>query len=404
VHYDELLSSIGSVTSAAQTAAARSINLVLTVRNWLVGAYIVEFEQQGEDRAAYGSRLLETLADDLKRRGVQGFSLANLKNFRQLALTYPAVAGPAILAALLAEAGGAGRLGHIRQTASSELVAGGDGPFPVLVARARDNPVLPWQDGAYYRRLFANLSWSHLLRLTRLDDPLKRAFYELECLRAGWSERELRRQIESLLYERTGLSRDREAVLAAAADGQSFERPEILLRDPYVFEFLGIEARATFSEAELEQALIDHLEAFMRELGRDFCFIGRQQRIVVGGEYYYIDLLFFHRRLRCLVAIDLKLGEFRHEHAGQMNFYLNYLKAEDTYEGENPPVGILLFAEKDDTVVRYATAGIDNQLFVSRYRVALPSEEELRRWLTHERQFLEGALEQRALSGRENLK
>lgn len=397
IDYRKLLSDIGEVHASTQKAAARAVNRILTARNWLIGAYIFEYEQNGDDRAAYGTQLLESLATDLKRQNLDGFSLSNLKNYRQLALVYPALALPEVFSHLLPQQDGAQLPGSIRQPLISEL-AGTPAEalvnFPVLLARA-SAPELPWQDQRYFRHLFGTLSYTHLLRLSRLEEPLKRAFYELECMKAGWSRRELDRQLDSMLFERVGLSKDKEAVLTLAQEGRLTDTPEALLRDPYVLEFLGIEQRVTYDESELEQALIDHLEAFMRELGRDFCFVGRQQRMTVGGTHYRIDLLFFQRRLRCLVAVDLKLGEFKHEYAGQMNFYLSYLKAEEMYEGENPPVGIVLCTQKDDTIVCYATAGMDNQLFVSRYQVFLPTEEQLRQWLMRERQFLEQALESR---------
>jgi predicted nuclease of restriction endonuclease-like (RecB) superfamily len=222
----------------------------------------------------------------------------------------------------------------------------------------------------------------------RIDEPLKRAFYELETMKSGWSERELKRQMDTALFERVGLSKDKDGVMALAQQGRVIDSPLTVLRDPYIFEFLGLEERSQYSEAELEKALIDHLQSFMRELGRDFCFVDRQYRIVVDGEDYYLDLLFYHRKLRCLVAIDLKIGAFKHEYAGQMNFYLNYLRHEQTYEDENPPIGILLCTAKSDTTVKYATGGMDNQLFVSRYQSVLPSVEQLQQWLQSEKAYL----------------
>jgi predicted nuclease of restriction endonuclease-like (RecB) superfamily len=192
-----------------------------------------------------------------------------------------------------------------------------------------------------------------------------------------------------MLYERVGLSKDKEAMLALANQGQIVDSPKSILRDPYILEFLGLEEKVTYSESDLEQALIEHLQDFMHELGRDFCFVDRQHRITVGSEHYFVDLLFYHRGLQCLIAIELKLGKFRYEYAGQMNFYLNYLKENATYSYENPPVGIILCAEKDAETVHYATAGLDNQLFVSRYSVALPSEENLKNWLKEEQNRIE---------------
>ena len=366
----------------------------------MIGAYIVEYEQNGADRAAYGSELIERLANDLKSRNIKGLSARNLKNFRQFALTYPGIAKEEILSTLLPLLGLSTRLIEIRQTVSAELDTSSlpsgetlENPpvtlFPTLLARDQQQPSLSWQDSKYYQRLFTSLSWSHLLELTRIDDSIKRAFYELESIKGNWSLRELKRQTQSMLYERIGLSQDKDAVLALASKGQLIDSPTNIIRDPYILEFLGLEERATYSESDLEQALIDHLQQFMQELGRDFCFVERQFRITVAGEHYYLDLLFYHRALQCLIAIELKLGEFRHEYAGQMNVYLNYLKVNVAYPHENLPVGILLCAQKDAEAVHYATAGMDNQLFVSRYLVALPSEETLKQWLREEKSRLE---------------
>ena len=247
---------------------------------------------------------------------------------------------------------------------------------------------LSWRDQAWLRRLFTTLSFSHMLEQSRIDDSTRRAFYELHCLKEGWSVRELQRQRDSMLYERVGLSENRDEVLALAAEGVIDAKPAAQLRDPYVFEFLGLRGSPALGERDLEQALIDHLQQFLLELGRDFCFVDRQFRITAGNRHRYLDLLFFHRRLRCLVAVDLKLGEFQPEHAGQMRFYLRYLAENVALPEENPPVGILLCADRDSEVVRFATAG-DESLFVSRYVLELPSEELLRRWLHEERARLE---------------
>ncbi|GAB4193941.1 MAG: PDDEXK nuclease domain-containing protein [Coleofasciculaceae cyanobacterium] len=400
MNYEGLLNDISSINDTTTAAVARSVNQILTIRNWFIGAYIVEYEQNGADRAAYGTELLKRLASDLKRRNIKGLAISNLKNFRQFALTYPGIAKDEILATLLPIVGLSTRLIEIRQTVSGELDTSSLPSekaqenssvtlFPTLLARDQQKPSLSWQDSKYYQRLFTSLSWSHLLELTRIDDSIKRAFYELESIKGNWSLRELKRQTQSMLYERIGLSQDKDAVLALASKGQLIDTPTNIIRDPYILEFLGLEERATYSESDLEQALIDHLQQFMQELGRDFCFVERQFRITVAGEHYYLDLLFYHRALQCLIAIELKLGEFRHEYAGQMNFYLNYLKENVAYPHENLPVGILLCTQKDAEAVHYATAGMDNQLFVSRYLVALPSEETLKQWLREEKSRLE---------------
>jgi predicted nuclease of restriction endonuclease-like (RecB) superfamily len=383
MNYRHLLTDIEQTHSATQAAAARSVNHYLTLRNWLIGAYIIEYEQNGEDRAAYGDALLEQLAHDLRKSGSRGLSSRNLWNFRQFTLAYSAVQ---ILQTLSAELKSDGKI------QSNEVIGGIDLTsisFPSLESRQQTMSLLDWQDAEYFTRLFTLLSWSQLLELTRIDDPLKRAFYELESVKSRWSLRELKRQINSMLYERTGLSRDKDAVVALAEQGQLVDSPQTLLRDPYILEFLGLEERAVYTESELEAALIAHLKEFLLELGRDFCFVAQQFRITVANKHYHLDLLFFHRSLRCLVAIDLKLGTFEHSDAGQMNFYLNYLRENEAHPDENPPVGILMCADKDVAEVHYATAGMDQRLFVSRYQVALPSEERLKQWLREEQEMLE---------------
>ena len=234
-------------------------------------------------------------------------------------------------------------------------------------------------------------SWSHLVELLRLDDPWKRAFYENETLRASYSVRELQRQIGSLLYERTGLSADKKAVITAARTEEPSAKPLLadLLRDPYVLEFTGLAERSHYRETDLESALLDHLQTFLLELGSGFCFEARQKRITVGNEHDWIDLVFYHRVLRCHLLVDLKVRAFTHGDAGQMNFYLNWWRDHMLIEGDQSPVGLILCSDKDETKVHYATAGLDHQLFVSRYLVALPSPEELQRLVEADRALLE---------------
>jgi predicted nuclease of restriction endonuclease-like (RecB) superfamily len=346
--YQALVAAIGEAHQTAQCHAVQAINVALTLRNWLVGYYLVEYEQQGSDRAKYGTRLLETLAKDLPRRLGRGFAQRNLFTFRQFYIRYP------ILQSLIAK-------------------------FALTLPYASSAPFSPfeWQDDAYFIRLFEELSWTHLIELTRIDDPLRRAFYEVETLKNRWSVQELKRQIDSLLYERVGLSRDKNGVLALAKEGEVVTTPAEMVRDPYVFEFLGLKKEELYAESKLERALLDNLQDFLLEMGRGFCFVARQRRVTFDNEHYWIDLLLYNRRLKCLVAIDLILGRFRHEYAGAMNFYLNYLKAEEIEKDESPPVGILLCLEKNETHVEYALGGMSNRIFVSRYLPHIPSKEEL---------------------------
>jgi predicted nuclease of restriction endonuclease-like (RecB) superfamily len=359
--YAALLDAVGQAHATAQRHAVQAINVALTLRNWLIGYYIVEYEQQGRDRAEYSERLLETLARDLRKQQGRGFGRSNLFTFRQFYRCHPIV-----------------------QSAIGQLA--------LTLPYASTVPFQPfdWQDEAYFRRLFHELPWTHFIELLRMDDPLKRAFYEIEALKNRWSVRELKRQIDSLLYERVGLSRDKDGVLELAKEGELVSTPAELVRDPYVFEFLGLKKEGLYTENDLERGLLDHLQEFLLEMGRGFCFVARQRRITFDNEHYWIDLLLFHRRLRCLVAIDLILGKFRHEYAGAMNFYLNYLKAEEAEEGENPPLGLLLCSGKSDTHVEYALGGMSNQIFVSRYLPDMPTQEELGRFLRRTRRQLEG--------------
>lgn len=336
------------------------MNVALTLRNWLIGYHIVEYEQHGSDRAQYGERLLESLARDLRQRLGRGFGWRNLEMFRRFYLRYPI---------------------------SQSLIA----KFRVTLPAPPSVSFTPfdWQDDPYFARLFRELPWTHFIELLRMEDPRKRAFYEVEVLRHRWSVRELKRQIDSLLYERVGLSRDQEGVLAIAQAGELVTTPSTMVRDPYIFEFLGLKREALYTESQLERALLDHLQEFLFEMGQGFCFIARQQRVTFDNEHYYLDLLLYNRRLKCLVAIDLKLGHFRYEYAGAMNFYLNYLKAEEMEPGENPPIGIILCSEKNETHVEYALGGMSNQVFVSRYLLSLPTQEELQAFVQQTRRQLE---------------
>lgn len=370
--FDSLVDGLAQLRARAQEAAARSVDEILTLRNWLVGAWIVAYEQEGSDRARYGEGLIDALAAAFKERGIPGLSGRNLRNYRQIALTWPR------LAIRRMPSGEPDGLARIWQTLSAESL-------PALPSSGES---LPWQDDAWMLRLSRELSFSHLLELSRVSDPLARSFYEVQTLARRWSVRELKRQRDSMLFERVGLSRDREAVLALADEGRLLDTATANIRDPYVLEFLGLPERRAYSESDLEEALVDHLQDFLLELGGDFAFLGRQYRITVGGRHHFIDLLFFHRRLRCLVAIDLKIGAFGHEDAGQMNFYLSYLRENVALADENPPVGIVLCADKDAEEVHYATGSLDHQVFVSRYLTRLPTEKQLLDWLAEERELL----------------
>ena len=366
MNYEQLVTAIDVASQALLGRAAKAFNQALVLRNWLIGAHLVEFEQSGQDRATYGEQLLSNLAADLKRRGLKGLGMSMLKNCRQFYRLYP----------------------HIRQSLPGEFAAISARPEIGQSAIGEFDPGLP----ALPPEHLLGLSWTHFIELIRIDDPLKRAFYEAECLHGYWSIRQLQRQIGSLLYERTGLSTDKESVIRRASSQDSPASIATLLRDPYVLEFAGLAERPSYSEADLESALLDHLQTFLLELGTGFCFEARQKRITIGNEHDYIDLVFYHRFLRCHVLLDLKIRPFSHGDAGQMNFYLNYFKQKMMATDDNPPVGIILCSDKNQTKVQFATAGLDNQLFVSRYLVALPSAEELRQFIENDREAIESSM------------
>jgi len=361
-----LIEQISSVHTQSQAAALQQVNYWLTARNWLAGCYILEYEQQGSDRAIYGERVLSELARMLRQQGVSGFSLTNLKLCRQFYQTYPTLLERE--SAKLQQLGIALPATAIGQTLSDQLASPTSGLAPSL--------------------LLSRLSFSHFIELLKLDTTLQRNFYEVQAIKNNWSVRELKRALDSLLFERTGLSIDKVSVLAAHAGTQPLQVADVV-KNPYVLEFLGLEERLGYRESDLEQAIINHLQTFLVELGRGFCFEARQKRITFDNEHYFIDLVFYHRILKCHVLVDLKLGAFSHADAGQMNVYLNYYKEEEMTPGDNLPIGLILCAQKNDTLVRYATSGLSEQLFVSKYQVNLPTVAELQHVIQAEQQRLE---------------
>lgn len=328
--YRALLAGVVSLLEEVRRGAIRAVNSLMTTTYWEIGHRIVEFEQGGQERALYGSAQLERLSADLIRRFGRGFSVDNLENMRRFYLAYR---------------------------------------FP-------GNSETPSRNSSLPPDLFP-LPWSHYVRLLSVEDPGARAFYEAEALRGGWSVRQLDRQISTLFYERTARSRDKAAMRRQGSRALPGERPSVEdeIKDPFVLEFLGL--KDEYSESALEEALILHLENFLLELGTDFTFVARQKRLRIGHEWYRIDLLFFHRRLRCLVVIDLKVGKFTHADAGQMNLYLNYAREHWTYEDENPPVGLVLCSKGDKAVAHYALGNLNDKMFTAEYRLVLPDEEDL---------------------------
>lgn len=370
-NFDQLLQRLAGTDEYLQKRAVVAVNRAATLRSWCFGVFIVEYEQNGEDRAQYGKRLLESLSTSLKGQGMKGVSVTALKLCRQFYLVYPEI-GQTL----------SDQFEIPHRKAISEAVLKIISPIGQTLS---DRLIVPEEQlKKHRRRLVETLSFSHFVELIQIDDPLKRIFYEIECIDGNWTVRELRRQTGSLLYERTGLSREKDLMMKLVNKQASQLTPLHIIRDPYIFEFLGLSQHDVLLENDLESALLDHLQHFLLELGKGFCFETRQRRIAVDNEYFFIDLVFYHRLLKCHVLIELKTEKFKHTHVGQLNFYLNYYKKYEMIEGDNPPVGILLCTTRDSERVEFATAGLDNQVFVSKYKLALPTEEELKLFIQKE--------------------
>jgi len=316
--YKRLVSLISGLWEKAKEKAALAINSELLDANWQTGRYIVEFEQGGNAKARYGEQLITNLAKDLTRLKGRGFSRSNLIYMRKLYLTFP----------------------------KSETLS-------------------------------HQLTWSHYFELLKCDDELEMQFYMKECIKEGWKVRELKRQINSSLYQRLALSTDKAGVLALANEGHQVLSASDIIHDPYVLEFTGLPLQKRYKETDLEKALKANMEKFLLELGRGFAFIGRQYNIPIGARRFKVDLVFYHAILKCYVLIDLKRAEIRHSDIGQMNLYLNYFKNEICQPDDYPPIGIVLGARKDELLMEYALQGIDNNLFAARYQLYLPNRDEL---------------------------
>jgi len=323
--YQELVQQISIAFSHGQARAVAAVHSCLVDTYWKIGQHIVEYEQQGKEKAVYGTALLENLSLDLKLLHGKGFSLSNVKRMRQLYATYP-----------------------ISATLSHQL------------------------------------SWSHYVELLKIDDALERNFYEQQTQIENWSVAELKRQKDSALFLRLALSKEKEKVLQLSKRGQLAEYPEDIVKDLYVFEFLKIPEPYNISETELETRLLANLQSFLLELGKGFTFVARQFRMTINNTVFRVDLVFYHRILRCFVLIDLKIREVKHNDIGQMNMYMGYFAKEENIESDNPPIGIILSKNKDELLVEYATYGMNSQLFVSKYQLYLPSVEELKRLINQQ--------------------
>lgn len=316
--YSNLINEIGNLLQNGRKQVAKSVNSILVQTYWLIGRHIVEYEQGGKEKAVYGSFLFEQLSKDLTKLYGKGFSRANLLYMRKLYLAFP----------------------------KSETLSN-------------------------------VLSWSHYFEILRSDNELEINFYSKQSEKENWSVRELKRQMKSMLFHRLAVSKDKNGILELSKKGQEIQKPEDLLKDPYILEFLDIPENYQYLENELEEKLISNIQNFLLELGKGFTFEKRQYRISISGKHFYVDLVFYHRILKCFVLIDLKRGEVNHQDVGQMNLYLNYFRKEINTEGDNQPIGIVLGAEKDQVLVEYATENINNQLLISKYQFYLPDKKQL---------------------------
>lgn len=377
-NFQELMATIEQVHGHLQATAANAINQALTIRNWLIGYYIVEFEQGGRDKAKYGKNLIERIAEKLGH--IRGIDRRSIFKFRQFYLTYPHIGET--LADKMMPSLKVGSLPPLLENAPILGTAPRETPLHLKVGSA--TPLLPKNLQVPADKLITKLSYTHLELLLNIDEPLKRTFYELECIKGTWSVRELKRQINSLYFERSGLSEKPEQLSEMVQQKTTPQAPKDIIKNIYAFEFLGLSTRPILEESDMEAALLDNLQAFIMELGNGFCLEARQKRILIGEHYYFIDLVFYHRFLRCHVLIELKLGAFDHHDIGQLNTYVSYYKMEIMRENENPPVGILLVADKDHALVKYATAGMDENLFIQEYLIQLPSKDQLESYIEGE--------------------
>ena len=375
MNFESLVDHISQVQDVLQAQAAHAVNLSLTARNWLVGYYIVEYEQQGEDRAKYGDNLINRLAKEINRKG---FEPRRLREYRQIYIVYPSL--------------GLEVVNFIQRNHLSLPSIGDNSIWRLSSAKlqlSNNQDAEKWRMASAKleewstppERLFNRLNFSSLLLLSKIDNDLKRAFYEQEAIRGCWTVTELDRQVSSQYYERMGLSKDKKALQKLADNNARQLTPHDILHNPVTLEFLGLEPQDVFTETKLESFILNHLQAFLLEMGRGFCFEARQKRILVDQDYFKADLIFYHRILKCHVIIDLKIDRFRHEYASQLNLYMNYYKHEVMQADDNPPIGLLLCTDYGLTTVQYATEGLSHNLFVSKYRLQLPSEDDIKQYL-----------------------
>ena len=365
--FNDLTSVIQTTHDAAQSSAVKAINRMQTMRNWLIGYYIVEYEQHGKDRAEYGTQLLKKLEERVNRKGMTRNTFQSARNFYRM---YPQIIENF----------------QINKSASMSSKSYMDTTNSISNTESVDNqsdgicPTVSCKFQTSGKTIISRLSYSHIYEIMKVSDPLARYFYEQECIKCTWSVRELRRQISTNLYVRAGISSNPEKMLSLPSI-QGHDSVDLQLRQPFTFEFLGLKAQDVVDEHDLEDALISHLQEFILELGKGFCFESRQKRIIIDDEYYYPDLVFYNRILHCGVIIELKNEEFSYESFGQLNAYVSRYRENEMQPGDNPPIGILLCTRKGKKMVEYALAGMDNQLFVSTYMLQLPDKKTLEDFL-----------------------
>jgi len=368
---EHLFLRIATILESARSRVARSINTSMVQAYWLIGRELVEVEQSGADRAAYGEQLLAGLAPRLAERFGRGLGVATLRRTRAFYQTYPQgsaippeLAGEEIRSTLLIESAGE----EIRSTALIAFNGASAGRFPPM------------------------LGWSHYLALLRVQKPEARAFYEIEAARESWSVRELERQVAAMLFERLAMNKNPEQVLSLARQGQQISVPSDVIKDPFVLEFADLRENPIVHERDLEQAIIDKLEDFLLEMGKGFCFVARQKRVTLEGDHFYVDLVFYNRLLRCFVLVDLKLGKLTHQDLGQMQMYVNFFDRFQRVEHEAKTIGIVLCSDKNDAMVKITLPDDNEQILAARYQMYLPTEQELQAELERERDEAERVL------------
>lgn len=378
-----LVTVIGETQTYFRQQAQKQVNVGLTLRNWFFGFYIVEYEQKGKDRAVYGENLYTEIANRCKH--INGMSKSNLYIYKTFYQMYPNIFQSATGKLYLNDF----QKNRILQSVTVELI-GEDN-------QSKNNEITILQTPSAKSilnidKMLNHLSFTHIVELIKQDNDTKRSFYQWQSIDNSWSVRELQRAVNSMLYERTGLSFDKEKVIENHKKLQPI-LPEDFFKSPYVLEFMGFKQEAEYTESQLEQAIINHLQSFLVELGKGFCFEARQKRITFDNTHYYIDLVFYHRILKCNILIDLKLGEFSHADSGQMNVYLNYYNENEKQESDNPPIGLILCAGKNENLVKYATGNLPQQVFVSKYLIDLPTENDLIKIIEEEQRKLENKLQ-----------